>query len=232
MKTISYADELDAKEILFALSQTLSSNNGDPTLLDYVSLDNIEGATVQVYCASEDMRSTYTGTGLLLTEDGIFVTAYHIIEPYLKRQEKHPLSIVLSKGINIEINKNIYEVSDVFCWNTATDLAMCYANIPNKQCKAIKFRTLPARISYITQQVTLISIQNGKTYRQFGKITSNRRVVKLLDGKQIVEGYDTDAYSFPGFSGGPVVTMNGQLVGLCLYASTKIGEQIDNRECV
>lgn len=226
MKTISYADEVKAKEILLALSQTLSSNNSDPTLLDSVSLDNIEGATVQVHCVSEDLGSTSIGTGLLLTEDGIFVTAYHIIESYFKRYEKNPLSTALLPGILIELNRNSYVVSDVFCYNKDNDLAICYANIPDKPCKAIKFKTLPARISYISQSVNVISIKNGKTYRQVGKITSKQKIVNFPDGKRIIEGYDTDAYSLPGFSGGPVVTMNGQLVGLCLYSTTEIGESL------
>jgi len=226
MKTITSANEEKAKELILALSQTLSSNNGDTTLLDYVSMDNIERATIEVYCASEDLKSSHTGTGILLTEDGIFVTAYHVIESYFKRQEKNPLLTNLSPGVEIKHNGNRYDVSEVFCWNELRDLALCYANIPGMPCIAIKFKTSPARMSYINQPVTLMSIQKGKTYRQIGKITSTSKVVNFPDGKKIIEGYDTDAYSIPGFSGGPVATMNGQLVGLCLYSSTKIGEQV------
>ena len=229
MGTIAFADKDEAKEILLALSQTLSSNNGDDSLSDEASLDNIERATIQVFCTSDDLESTYVGTGLLLTEDGIFITAYHNVEPYLRRQEKSPIDRLLTllmPGIKIEYNGSSYNVSDVFCWNISTDLALCYANIPEMTCKAIKFKTLPARISYINQSVNVISVKKGKTYRQVGKITSKQRVVKFSDGKQISEGYNTNAYSFPGFSGAPVATLDGKLLGLCLYSTTKQGEEL------
>lgn len=129
-------------------------------------------------------------------------------------------------GIEIKYMRSRYNVSEVFCWNTSTDLALCYANIPEMPCKAIKFKTLPARISYINQSVNVISVKKGKTYRQVGKITFKGRVVKFPDGKQIIEGYDTNAYSLPVFSGGPVATLDGKLLGLCLYSTTKQGEEL------
>lgn len=52
MGTIAFADKEKAKEILLALSQTLSSNNSDDSLSDEASLDNIERATIQVFCES------------------------------------------------------------------------------------------------------------------------------------------------------------------------------------
>ena len=228
MRTIAFADKDEAKEILLALSQTLSSNNGDDSLSDEASLDNIERATIQVFCASDDLESTYVGTGLLLTEDGIFITAYHNVEPYLRRREITLLllNLFLGPGIEIEYNGSSYNVSEVFCSYTSKDLALCDANIPKMPCKAIKFKTLPARISYINQSVNVISVKKGKTYRQVGKITSKQRVVKFSDGKQIIEGYNTNAYSFPGFSGAPVATLDGKLLGLCLYSTTKQGEEL------
>lgn len=199
------------KEIILALSQALSTNNFDNELSSEESFNNIVRATIKVYCASN------IGTGLLLSEDGIFVTAYHVIEPYIQNDTR-PLGLArISPIAQIEFNSNKYSVTEILGLNRLTDLAMCYANIPNKSCKAIKFKTMHAMFSYVNQIINIVSIKNGQTYVQYGRITSPPHSIKRSDGTEIVDAIDTDAYAKPGFSGGPVLTQKGELIGLCLY---------------
>ena len=219
----------NSAQILLALSQTMSVNNADDQLSADQSLNNIEEATLEVHCVSSDTQTNTMGTGLLLTKNGVFITAYHVIESYLKeRQQPFQLSLLNA-------------VSQVICWNEHLDLAVCITNEPIGPFQAIKYKTCPARFIYNGKTVQIISVKNGKQYRQLGTITSEQAKSIMNDGTEIIATYTTDAYSLPGFSGGPVATVEkGELIGLVLYATKQKGSSlgspgfapIDNIEAV
>ena len=219
----------------------MSVNNADDQLSADQSLNNIEEATLEVHCVSSDTQTNTMGTGLLLTKNGVFITAYHVIESYLKeRQQPFQLSL-LKKGLFIKFQGNIHAVSQVICWNEHLDLAVCITNEPIGPFQAIKYKTCPARFIYNGKTVQIISVKNGKQYRQLGTITSEQAKSIMNDGTEIIATYTTDAYSLPGFSGGPVATVEkGELIGLVLYATKQKGSSlgspgfapIDNIEAV
>lgn len=213
MNTINFADKEKARDIILALSQVLGTNNNDVLLSDEESLHNIENATIKVFCGDA------IGTGLLLTEDGIFITAYHVIESYLKKDDT----------TYIEVNDNMYNISEVTVYKEAFDVALCYADIDNKKCKPIKFMTGPGRFCGRSNGSTvhIISTSKGTICRRTGKIVSSDfRKVKCSDGRELYECYDTDIEIVPGFSGGSVTTDDGRLIGLCLFSERNIDEKL------
>ncbi len=151
------------------------------------------------------------GSGVIMSDEGHIVTNAHVVS---------------AKAIDISVTLSSLErVSAQFVgWDHWTDLAVIQLDMEEVEQRGLTFATARFGDSdrlYPGQNVYAVGTPNGLTRTVSRGIISNTN--RYFEGADRVRGYETgffntwlqtDAAINPGNSGGPLVTENGEVVGI------------------
>ncbi len=151
-----------------------------------MSLNELKNAVYKINTASG------SGTGFYLSEENVIVTNYHVIAG--------------NKIVSVEDQNQRRYIANAITVNPDIDLA--FLNVPDLRSPAhIPFNQVLEVEN--RSQVFVLGFPFGMPYTETQGIVSNSN--QLMDGKRFIQ---TDAAVNPGNSGGPVVTKEGNLVGV------------------
>ena len=159
---------------------------------------NITSHTVAYDFFMQAIPQEGTGSGFIYDTEGHVVTNYHVIE------NAESVSVALTSG-------EVYTATIVGT-DPSTDLAVLH----------IAAESLPAPIPLGDSdqlQVGRFVLAIGSPFRQEGTLTVGvisalGRVIESPDGRFIGEAIQTDAAVNPGNSGGPLLDLSGQVIGV------------------
>lgn len=181
---------------LYALSRfTTQPSNLPPT----ASFKSIDDHLIQV------KRKDGECGGLLITEDGWFLTAAHCLDPKSVGDQR-----IVHKELEYRLNGSLY-------YYPYLDLAIGKADVPGHH-KPVQVNLFDSGKIEKNQAVRIFGFRDGLTYRQVGRVTNTtQEVLKEDKGVKIpvFEFFGTNAEATPGYSGG--VTMDhitGGLMGV------------------
>jgi len=149
-------------------------------------------AVVRVEVYDRDFHPSGQGSGFLVSDDGLVVTNYHVIE------NAQFATILLSNELKCL-------VEGVVAWDRSADLALLKIQGKKLSCLDTLARDLPD----IGAKVYAIGSPKGLTNTLSEGIVSGHREIRL--GLQAIQM--TAAIS-PGSSGGPLLTAEGKVVGV------------------
>lgn len=179
------------------------SGTRDQVLLDAYSRTitgvaaNASPAIVQLIVYKNKTRNPATGSGFLISSDGLLVTNSHVVK----------------EGAKIQVN--LYDGRSVqgtlMGQDQATDIALI--QIPAEKTGHLKFGNSDAL------QVGQIAIAMGNPYGfQYtltaGVVSALGRTLRAENGRLIDDVIQTDAALNPGNSGGPLLDSHGQVIGV------------------
>ena len=141
-----------------------------------------------------------TGTGVIVSPDGIIVTNYHVVEPALKIQT--PILIKLSTGEQF--------FAFVLTASPEKDIALLKLIRATQALTFLRF----ADTVEVGDQVYAIGNPYGLEY------SVSRGIVSAIRDRFNAKVIQTDAALNPGNSGGPLINEKGEIVGI-----TSIGRQ-------
>jgi len=142
---------------------------------------------------------TADGSGVIITEDGFIVTNDHVIS------KANTISVTLHDG-------NIYEASVVGKF-PSSDIALL--KIPKKNLQPLTFSkddTLKTG-DWVIALGNAFGLEGGPTVT-LGIVSALNRSIKTESGMILTDMIQTDAAINQGNSGGPLVNLQGELVGL------------------
>jgi S1-C subfamily serine protease len=162
--------------------------------------------------SSPDTQSAAAGTGIIISKDGLIVTNRHVVPSGTTN-----VSVTLSDGTELK------DVSIVGRTNQSDSLDVAFLKINDSQGHKLS----PAALGNSSQvQVGDSVVAIGNALGQFqntltsGIISGYGRSVEAGDGSgagsaESLDGlFQTDAAINEGNSGGPLVNMNGQVIGI------------------
>ena len=134
------------------------------------------------------------GSGVIVTEEGHIITAYHVI------QNKHALRVTLSNGKSVSVR--------LVGVDPELDIAVLQVENP------MAFTPLPFGNS---DEIApgMIVLACGNPYGL--GTTVSRGIISARERKLVDSGLDliqTDASIFPGNSGGPLINIRGEIIGI------------------
>ena len=137
------------------------------------------------------------GSGVIVTKEGHIITAYHVI------QNKHALRVTLSDGRSVSVH--------LVGVDPELDIAVLKVDKPDNQTT---FNPLPFGNS---DKVApgMIVLACGNPYGL--GTTVSRGIISARERKLMDSGLDliqTDASIFPGNSGGPLINIRGEIIGI------------------
>ena len=139
------------------------------------------------------------GSGVIITEDGFIVTNNHVVS------NANTISVTLHDG-------NIYEAS-VLGKFPNSDIALL--KIPANNLKPLPFsKDDSLKIGdWVIALGNAFGLEGGPTVT-LGIVSALNRSIKTEDGMILTDMIQTDAAINQGYSGGPLVNLQGELVGL------------------
>jgi S1-C subfamily serine protease len=155
-------------------------------------------AIVVVYCG--DGKSFVQGSGVIITEDGLIATNYHLING------RNQAAVILKNG-------KIYSEVWLVAYNKTQDLALL--RVKEKQLPHL---ALSLTFATIGETIYVISAPHGlEGTLSTGLISSIRdgEEVELLKGLRFLQ---FTAPISPGSSGGAILNSSGDLIGLVMAA--------------
>lgn len=191
-----------------ALREFVHNFHWGENLTDYQAKQNLQKGIVKLTDGE-----TFEGNGLLITENGYFITSYHCV-----RGVKGQMSIELANG-------KTYPVTKVCAHNDKDDIAIVKADIPGES-KALVYR-FTNRYN-IAQRFAIVSLsrRNNKLLVKGGYI-NYPKIVELKAGedrKEVVTNQiqmENDVTN--GESGGIVSTLDYRIYGVvCLGAKSSV----------
>jgi serine protease Do len=136
------------------------------------------------------------GTGFFINDTGLIATASHVVKS--------------QKSINVKTKDGKKLVGKVLVADPSRDCALVKIDIHSKPLKFAK---------NILLGETVVAIGHPFKY-QFsasqGIISALSRQVDMPDGRKIKEAFQTSASVNPGNSGGPLLNMDGEVVGMII----------------
>ncbi len=177
-----------------------TSPSSNPTLPSFVEV--VEKARPSVVVIETD---TSAGSGWIIDSAGIIVTNYHVIEDAMD------IHVILSDG-------RVFTAESVRS-DPLTDIAIIYIdayNLPSadiSDCCELK----------VGQQVAAIGNSLGQGISLKGGWISRLEVSITVDGRNLYGLIETDAAINEGNSGGPLVNMAGEVIGITSVKLVDIG---------
>jgi hypothetical protein len=247
----SYNNRMETKKNIASLSSALkdhkdmsSRDSEDSIFNNIVTVAMLKDAPAKKEGGLDSYKTKSLGSGLMITEDGFVITAYHNIEAYedewrmLNREKPRTMEnfpewihMLRKKYIIINHEKTDYAI-DIRFWaaNRAYDIALIKA-ITFKQPRPIRFRMDISNLKK-GDDIKLFSLRDQKSYNQLGKVITPSYEARIpsADGEDIVCTYDnflTDAYGVPGFSGGAFLRYDGRFCGLATH-TTGEGKEVEH----
>ena len=165
------------------------------------SLSNDLAATVETIEPSivrVEARRRLPATGIIWSEDGVIVTAYHVVE----QEEK--IKVGLPNGETVS--------ADLVGRDPTTDLAVLRseaAQLPPPVWAA--FGSQGVQVGHL---VLALGRPGKRVQATLGIISALSKDWRTPGGSQLDYYLQTDVVMYPGFSGGPLVNAAGEVVGL------------------
>ncbi|MBQ7817978.1 MAG: trypsin-like peptidase domain-containing protein [Oscillospiraceae bacterium] len=216
-----WGDEIKRNEqIIHQMQQTIdalreeikdNSFTGNGNSVSGTPNENAEGLTPgQVYAQSVDsivtvsatvrgtmgQQGTSTGSGFVITEDGYVVTNYHVVEG--------------ATGVKVTLHSGMEHKAEVIGYDDANDVAVLKIEV-----KGLEFLKAGSSDDLIVgDQVVAIGNPLGEltSTMTVGYVSAKDRVINT-DGARI-NMIQTDAAINSGNSGGPLLNMKGEVVGI------------------
>lgn len=154
-------------------------------------------STVTIWGDTKDLSTCGSGSGWVFDHKGHIVTNYHVIQGMENPVKVKPAGMPHVQGRVIGIDQT-------------TDLAVLSVNVPNLSILSIREES--ARLGELCLAVG--SPLGLRESASLGVISGLSRQSKHPDGHLIEEMLQTDASVNPGNSGGPLVDINGKLLGV------------------
>ncbi len=160
----------------------------------------VKPSIVEVYTftdgAREESDLAGTGSGIIISEDGYIITNAHVVD---------------GSAFTVVLDDNSDYEAELIGSDTKTDLAVLKINV----------RDLPAAVlgdsdeAYVGENVVAIGNPAGLTNTVTqGIVSAINRQVRAEDTAFIMNCIQTDAAISPGNSGGALVNMYGQVIGI------------------
>lgn len=169
-------------------------------------------STRSIFGFGQSEESSGSGSGVILTEDGIVMTNRHVVD-----SNTTSVSVTLSDGTELT------DVDVVGRTNSSDPLDVAFLKIKDKKGKTLK----PAKLADSSKvEVGDKVVAIGNALGQFqntvtsGIISGYGRTIEASDGsysgstETLQNLFQTDAAINPGNSGGPLVNVNGEVIGL------------------
>lgn len=200
-------DNLSAKDTAASVTQTSSSSSsGDVTQTSNstdektISQINQEVSPSVVLITGTNMSGTGEGTGMIVSDDGYIVTNAHVVEDFSN------ITVTLNNDEETKYNATIVGYDDT------TDIAVL--KIDATGLTPVTFGT--STNLEVGESVVVIGNPLGEEFTgsvTTGIISALNREVEMDDG-QAYTYIQTDAAINSGNSGGPLVNMSGQVIGI------------------
>lgn len=150
------------------------------------------------------------GTGVVLTSNGVVLTNYHVVEG--------------STSIRVKAANGSTYTAKVLGMDEQHDVAV----IQLQGASGLKTASLDTGAAVLGEKVTAVGQGGGRgtLYKTGGSITAtNKQITASGDGSgssaETLRGLlETDAQIVPGYSGGPLVNSDGDVIGLDTAASS------------
>ncbi len=194
------------KEDIRTLEQFVKSNWIN-SLTNDQSIKNLENGLIEIVYPN----GQHKGNGILVTENGYFLTAEHCLDKKLNSQY-------------IKTFNKIYRLERICIENRDNDLVLAKVNIKNKPLiKNYKF--------YNTDILEKIPVQllikrDGIINRKYGLIERDWNLYKCSDGNYYKDNFSLNYFTSPGDSGGIIISPLSELVGLVQGANKVISSCI------
>lgn len=194
-KTVAQITQTDSSSSESSVTQTSSS---DESLS--VSEINSDVSPAVVLITGTNMYGTGQGTGMIIRDDGYILTNAHVVEDY------SDLTVTLNDDSETEYDATMVGYDDT------TDIAVI--KIDATDLPTVTFGT--SSDLEVGESVVVIGNPLGEEFSgsvTTGIISALDREVEFDDG-QVYTYIQTDAAINSGNSGGPLVNMSGQVIGI------------------
>ncbi len=197
------------KDIDSAVKYSLD-NSPTPPSTGSVAYQAIEHAVVkveQLVGEGDKAKEVGVGTGVVITEDGLVVTNFHVIaESPPSPATKERLGLVFADGTESD--------ADLVSADPDRDIALLKARQPPDELEPATFRSISGLKT--GDEVFAVGFPFGIGPSLSGGVVSglNRSYISPIRGNILSGLIQFDAAANPGNSGGPLVDRKGDVVGL------------------
>jgi S1-C subfamily serine protease len=207
---VSNGTSIETQQVVLKSQGELISSIADKVGQSVVSIETTQTTTVRDYFGfSSPSQQVGAGTGIVLTEDGLIVTNRHVVPAGTTN-----VHVTLSDGTEFD------DVAVVGRTNPTDSLDIAFLKINDTKGKKLK----PAAIgdsakTKIGESVVAIGNALGQFQNTVtsGIISGYGRNVQAFDGEggeNLENLIQTDAAINQGNSGGPLVNLDGQVIGI------------------
>ena len=160
-----------------------------------------------------------SGSGMIVDSEGYIVTAYHVIEgaKRIRVEVDRRAYRAVSSDQDTEIETQLSADARIVGTFKDADLAVLKINARDLRCLAF---SEPQKLKQGQLVVALGSPDGLRNSVSLGVVSSVARQIEPDDSMVYVQ---TDAALNPGSSGGPVVDIQGRIVGMSVFSLTKGG---------
>lgn len=156
---------------------------------------------VNLAVIEKGVNRTSWGTGIIVHETGLVITAHHVV--------------ATARRIKASFDDGANHDALLIAALPAEDLALLRISTDKKLTPMMWGHSDEARLGE-----TVLAIGNsfgrGTTVTQ-GILSQKRGLVELVDGQKFADLLQSDASLHVGMSGGPLVNLDGQMIGLNLF---------------
>jgi len=147
----------------------------------------------------------HSSNGILITEDGYFLTALHCLEDLVNKRE-----------VKIYTKENKRYAFEKICSSIPKeDICLAKADI-QKRCIARRYSLYTGEVK--KEFILLLTRKNEMLYKNFGEILRgwNPHKLKKLNGEKVhyLNHFETTNITKKGDSGGIIINPNSQLIGM------------------
>lgn len=156
---------------------------------------------IEVVKKHNTQRYETLGSGLIISKDGYILTNEHVVDKYV--------------SVTITLESKLEYPAEVIGTDKLTDLALLKIDVPEGE--DLKVARLGNSDS-VTVGEWVISVGNPYGFDRtvsFGIVSGKGRVLNLPDNAPLLNDFiQTDAAVDPGSSGGPLVNLRGEVIGI------------------
>lgn len=202
MKTVIKSILLSMSLFSISFSQGLKIFDDMQDLIISVS-ESVKPTVVHIEVVKKHNTQRYEtlGSGLIISEDGYILTNDHVVDKYV--------------SVLVTLESKLEYPAEVVGTDKLTDLALLKIEVPEGE--DLKVARLGNSDSVKVGE-WVISVGNPYGFDRtvsFGIISGKGRVLNLPDNAPLLNDFiQTDAAIDPGSSGGPLVDLHGQVIGI------------------